>query len=663
MSYFLTGGTGFIGRHLIERLVARGDDPIHLLVREGSEPKVEALRRRFPTHAERLVVVRGDLAESKLGVGDGVLRELKGKIDHFFHLAALYDLTASPEDLARTNADGTLAALDLAEALEVGCFHHVSSIAAAGLYDGTFDEEMYEEAREGNLEDPYFQSKHVSEGMVRARTGVPFRIYRPSVVVGHSRTGEMDKIDGPYYAFKLIQRLRKALPPWVPMLGLEGRRINIVPVDYVAAALDHLAHKEGLDGRCFHLTDPKPLRVGQVMNTFCRAANAPQMTMRVDARMVGFIPASVRNGLAALTPVRRITDQILKDLQIPRAALKFVDYPTRFDCRATQRELEGSGIHVPPLATYAGKLWDYWERHLDPDLFIDRSLKGRVEDRVVMVTGASSGIGRATALRLAEAGAELILVARGEEKLREVAREVESLGGRAHVHSCDLADLEAIDRLAGEVVEQHGRVDILVNNAGRSIRRSIALSYDRFHDFQRTMQLNYFGALRLIMALLPSMAHRHSGHIVNVSSIGVLTNAPRFSAYVASKSALDAFSRCAASEYADSGVHFTTINMPLVRTPMIAPTKIYRSLPAISPEEAANMVAEAIVGRPKRIATRLGIFAQVLYALAPRTVDVIMNTAFRMFPDSAAAKGKDEESSAVSQEQMAFAYLMQGIHL
>ena len=214
----------------------------------------------------------------------------------------------------------------------------------------------------------------------------------------------------------------------------------------------------------------------------------------------------------------------------------------------------------------------------------------------------------------------------------------------AHVHPCDLSDFDDIDRMASEALEQHGHVDVLVNNAGRSIRRSVALSYDRPHDFERTMQLNYLGAVRLILKVLPVMRERKSGHIINISSIGVQTNMPRFSAYVASKSALDAFSRCIASEIVDDQVAITTINMPLVRTPMIAPTKMYDRFPTITPDEAAGMITEAIIHRPKRIATPMGTLGQIMYAINPKSIDYILNTAYHMFPDSAAAKGDKDKS-------------------
>jgi NAD(P)-dependent dehydrogenase (short-subunit alcohol dehydrogenase family) len=354
----------------------------------------------------------------------------------------------------------------------------------------------------------------------------------------------------------------------------------------------------------------------------------------------------------------------LRELGIPPAVLAFVDYPTRFDASNAQAALAGSGIEVPPLESYADRLWDYWERNLDPGLFRDRTLSAAVRGKVVLITGASSGIGRATAVKVADAGATVLLVARSLDKLEATKGEIEAAGGVAHIHRCDMSEVEDVARMAGEVLAYHGHVDVLVNNAGRSIRRSVGLSYDRFHDYERTMRLNYFGAVRLILALLPSMRARKSGHIVNVSTIGTQTNPPRFSAYVASKAALDAFGRVIASEVIDDGVHITTIHMPLVRTPMIAPTRIYDMFPASTPEEAAEMITKAIVRRPKKVATRLGTFGELMYAVNPKASDTILNAAYKLFPDSQAAKGKHEEvpDKAPSAEAVAFAHLMKGVH-
>jgi len=262
------------------------------------------------------------------------------------------------------------------------------------------------------------------------------------------------------------------------------------------------------------------------------------------------------------------------------------------------------------------------------------------------------------------AGARVIIVARDPEKL-ETARAQLAERGEVHTYAADISDLAACDAFAQQVLDEFGGVDVLVNNAGRSIRRSIDLSYDRFHDFERTMQLNYFAAIRLTMALMPSMLERGGGHVVNISSIGVLSNAPRFSGYVASKAALEAWTRCAAAELADRGITFTIINMPLVRTPMIAPTKIYDQMPVATPEEAADMVAEAIIDRPKRIATRLGLFAEVFHLTAPRISEVVMSTAYQMFPDSAAAKGEVKEKpkdTKPTPEAAIFASLLRGVH-
>jgi len=659
MSYFITGGTGFIGRNLIPLLLRRRGR-VYVLVRPSSLERFERLKARWGRAGARVVAVPGDLTRPGLGISKALRGELAGKIDHVFHLAAIYDLKAPEAEQVEANIQGTENAIRFAGDVGAGRFHHVSSIAAAGLYPGTFTEDMFEEAV--GLDNPYFRTKHDAERLVRQTCEIPWRIYRPGIVVGDSATGEIDKIDGPYYFFKLIQKMRRALPSWMPTVGIEGGRINIVPVDYVVGAMDYLAHRPRLDGRCFHLTDPKPLRIGEVLNLFAEAAHAPQMTMRIDARLFNYVPGVVKQGLMMLPPARRIYRQVMKDLGMPPEVLQFVNYPTKFDSRETQKALKGSGIKVPRLDDYAWRLWDYWERHLDPDLFIDRSLRGHVGGKVVVVTGGSSGIGHATALLMAKAGARVAVVARDESRLEQTLRDIAEEGGEACSFSADLSDMESCDAVIDRIEAEMGPIEILVNNAGRSIRRSIATSYDRFHDYERCMQLNYFGSLRLIMRVLPGMARRRRGQVINISSIGVLSNAPRFSAYVASKAALDAFSRCASSEFSDTGVCFTTINMPLVRTPMIAPTRIYENVPTISPEEAAAMVKQAVIYKPQRIATRLGIFAQVLHAVAPKVSEIVMNSAFRMFPDSAAAKGVSDQQAAATQEQLAFASLMRGIH-
>jgi short-subunit dehydrogenase len=284
-----------------------------------------------------------------------------------------------------------------------------------------------------------------------------------------------------------------------------------------------------------------------------------------------------------------------------------------------------------------------------------RSLPDAVDGRIVMITGASSGIGRAAAHKIGAAGGTVLLVARTESKLRETADQIGSAGGKAFVYPCDLSSPEDIDRMAAEVLGNQGRVDILVNNAGKSIRRSISRSYERFHDFQRTMALNYFGPVKLILTLLPVMRERGSGHIVNISTIGLQTNTPRYSAYLGSKAALDAFSRSVATEVIDDGVHFTTVYMPLVRTPMSAPTQVYDRFPMLSADEAADLIVEAIRKRPKRIATTLGSLGQLSYAVVPGALDLIVNRAYKLLPEG-------ERPEPETAEQRAFVRATRGVH-
>jgi len=661
MHYFITGATGFIGRRLVKKLLTHRDSTVYFLIREAHLGKVPDLLQYWGTSEGRAVPVLGDLQKKGLGIAEVEAHQFVNRIDHFFHLAAVYDLNAEAKIQFEVNEEGTRQVVAFANRIRAKLLHHVSSIAAAGLYKGVFREDMFEEAE--HLDHPYFASKHQAEKIVRCEAKIPYRIYRPGMVVGDSVTGEADKIDGPYYFFKAIQRVRQTLPSWMPMIGIEGGRINIVPVDYVVNAMDYIAHLPNLDGQCFHLTDPEPMRVGDVLNTFAKAAHAPRFSLRINAVLLDTIPDSIKHGLMALTPVRRIKDAIWADFGIPENMMQFINYPTRFDNRNTSAALAGSGIVCPPLTAYANQIWDYWERHLDPDLRIDHSLKGQVGGKSVLVTGGSSGIGLALARRLAEAGAKTIICGRHEDKLDAARSEFSARGLAVTTYQVDLADMGQCEQFAQTLISQHGAIDILVNNAGRSIRRSVEASFDRFHDFERLMQLNYFGALRLTLGLLPGMVQQKAGHVINISSIGVLTNAPRFSGYVASKAALEAWTRCAASEFSDLGIHFTTINMPLVRTPMITPTRLYANVPTLTPEDAADLIVEAIVSKPVSVTTNLGRFGQVVHALTPHIGQIIMNTSFRMFPDSAPAGQADLPAGReLNADQYAMQQLLRGLH-
>jgi len=657
-SVFVTGATGFIGRHLVSLLLARPGGRIFVLVRAASLGRLEARRREWKDTDGRIVAVVGDVAEPGLGISSDDLAKLRGRVGHFFHVAGLYDMSASEADLQRTNVAGTEEAVAAAVRMGAARFHHVSSIAAAGRYAGTFREDMFEEAV--GFDDPYFRTKHDSERVVREACPIPWRIYRPALVVGHSITGAIDKVDGPYYLFPALERIAAALPSIVPLPGIDGGSINLVPVDFVAAAIDHIAHADGLDGRTFHLVDPHPYSVGETLNLFADAAGAPRFSVRVPGTETALAPLTrALSWSSGSRPGKALEDMV----GIPLRALDYVTNPTTFDCSQTVAALAGSGIRVPRLETYARNLWLYWQRHLNTNTSHARNLELAIRGKTVLITGASAGIGKAAALKLGSAGAHVILVARDADRLEEVREQVERVGGKGTVFAVDVTDAGAVEAMIADVVERFGGIDVLVNNAGRSIRRSLRLSEGRFHDFERTMEINYFAALRLILGFLPTMRRRRHGQIINVSSIGVQVGPPRFSAYIASKAALDGFSKCAAPELIGDGIVITTIHMPLVKTEMIAPTRLYDSFSMITAAQAADLVCTAIVQRPKHVGTLLGLAGQVTSSIAPEFFDVALHLAYRLFPDSAAARGEvpvqDEKPSSLAR---VFAGLLPGVH-
>jgi NAD(P)-dependent dehydrogenase (short-subunit alcohol dehydrogenase family) len=662
-TYLVTGGTGFLGRNLLARLVQRPDARVLALVRSSSVGRLEALASRLDG-GERIEPLVGDIRADRLGLSDATLQDLRGTVDHVVHLAALYDMTADAADNEDLNVGGTRRVVEVAQRIDAGVLHHVSSIAVAGEHRGTFTEEMFDEGQE--LPSPYHSTKFVAERVVR-ESGLPWRVYRPVIVVGDSRTGEMDKIDGPYYFLSFLAGVAELpaaryLPLVLPDLGDS----NVVPVDYVADAMDALIHADGLDGRAFHLGHPRMQPLLDVYNALAKAAGAPQVAVGLSRRLLP--PAKGVLQLAGRLPgVGTAAELAAARMGIPPSVLPHSTFRPVFSTDQTREVLDSLGVPPPPeLETYAQRLYDHWAQHLDPLRARRRPSGGELQGRTVIVTGASSGIGRETALRIAERGGIPLLVARRTEELEKVRDEIEAAGGRAGVYSVDLTSAESVDAAVKQMLADHDGIDMLVNNAGRSIRRSIALSYDRFHDFERTMQLNYFAPVRLVLRLLPHMSERRFGHIVNVSSIGVQANPPRFSAYVASKAALDAFSRVVATEVVGNGITFTNIHMPLVRTPMIAPTTIYDRFPTLAPAEAADMIVGALENKPKHVGTRLGTVAVVATALAPKLVDAVLHTAYLMFPDSTAAGGDAKKSTdpseALSRGAVVLSRLLPGVH-
>ena len=633
MNYVVTGGTGFIGRRIVSRLLRDRDDAqVWVLVRRGSLGRFEQLAQAWGPRAKPLV---GDLAAPGLGIGDDALATL-GDVDHVVHCAAIYDITAPESEQRAANVEGTGAVIDLTRRLGA-TLHHVSSIAVAGSYPGVYTEDDFDVAQD--LPTPYHQTKFEAEQLVRA-SGLRHRIYRPAVVVGDSRTGEMDKVDGPYYFFGILAKLA-VLPSFTPMVLPDTGRTNIVPVDFVVDATVALMHTPGRDGQTFHLTAPKTIGLRGIYRGIAKEAGLPALR--------GSLPS------AAVTPVLKATGRakVLRNMAatqfgIPAEILDVVDLAPTFVSDRTEEALRGTGIEVPEFATYAPKLWRYWAEHLDPDRARRDSPDGALVGRNVIITGASSGIGRASAVAVAQRGATVFALARNADALDDLVAEIRAAGGEAHAFTCDVTDSSSVEHTVKDILGRFGHVDYLVNNAGRSIRRSVAASTDRLHDYERVMAVNYFGAVRMVLALLPHWRERRFGHVVNVSSAGVQANSPKYSAYLPSKAALDAFSEVVGTETLSDHITFTNIHMPLVSTPMIAPSRRLNPMPPITAEHAAAMVVRGLVEKPARIDTPVGTLADLGTYFTPRLSRRVLHQIYLGYPDSAAARG--EASSAPEPE-------------
>ena len=298
---------------------------------------------------------------------------------------------------------------------------------------------------------------------------------------------------------------------------------------------------------------------------------------------------------------------------------------------------------MPEFASYAPKLWRYWAEHLDPDRARRDDPAGPLVGKHVIITGASSGIGRAAAIAVAERGATVFALARNAEALDELIAEIRAAGGQAHAFTCDVTDSTSVEHTVKDILGRFDHVDYLVNNAGRSIRRSVVASTDRLHDYERVMAVNYFGAVRMVLALLPHWRERRFGHVVNVSSAGVQARNPKYSSYLPTKAALDAFSDVVSTETLSDHITFTNIHMPLVRTPMIAPSRRLNPVPPISAEHAAAMVVRGLVEKPARIDTPLGTLADFGNYLTPKLSRRVLHQLYLGYPDSAAARGETRE--------------------
>jgi thioester reductase-like protein len=496
MHYVVTGGTGFIGSRVVTRVLQTEPDAlVWVLVRRGSLARFERLAQRW---GERARALTGDLTAPGLALSAATVAEL-GRIDHVVHCAAVYDITASEAAQRAANVEGTRAVIALAKRLDA-TLHHVSSIAVAGTFRGTYTEADFDVAQD--LPTPYHQAKFEAEQMVRCTPGLRYRVYRPAVVVGDSCTGEMDKIDGPYYLFGLLAKLAR-LPRFTPIALPDTGRTNIVPVDYVADALTALLHAEGRAGQTFHLTAPDTIGLRGIYRAVAPAAGLP--TIRAA------LPRSVAAPfLSARGRAKVVRNMAVTQLGIPAEILDVIDLRPTFTSDNTREALHGTGIEVPAFDCYAPVLWRYWAEHLDRDRVRRIDPAGPLAGRHVIITGASSGIGRASAIAAANRGATEFALARNAEALDALVAEIRAAGGQAYAFTCDVTDTASVDHTVKDILSRFGHVDYLVNNAGRSIRRSVEAT-DRLHDYERVMAVNYFGALRMVLALLPHWRNVDSG--------------------------------------------------------------------------------------------------------------------------------------------------------
>ena len=625
MRYVVTGGTGFIGRRVVSKLLeTHPDDEVGVLVRRTSLSRFERLASDW---GDRVKPVVGDLTASDLGVTAETLSGLAG-VEHVVHCGAIYDITMSEPAQRAANVDGTRSVIAFARRLNA-TLHHVSSIAVAGDFRGAYTEADFDVDQ--NLPTPYHRTKFEAEQLVRTEPGLRYRTYRPGAVVGDSRTGEMDKIDGPYYLFGVLAKLSR-LPSFTPIMLPDSGRTNIVPVDYVVDAMVWLMHLPDRDGQTFHLTSPEPIGLQGIYRGVAKSAGLPPIRGSLPRAVA--MPALKVRGRAKV-----VRNAVATQLGIPAELLDVADLPTTFNSDATREALHGSGIAVPGFASYAPQLWRYWAEHLDPDRARRDNPDGPLVGKHVIITGASSGIGRASAIAVAERGATVFALARNGQALDHLIEEIRESGGQAYAFTCDVTDSSSVEHTVKDILGRFGHVDYLVNNAGRSIRRSVVNSTDRLHDYERVMAVNYFGAVRMVLALLPHWRERRFGHVVNVSSAGAQARGPKYSSYIPTKAALDAFSDVVGTETLSDHITFTNVHMPLVRTPMIAPSRRLNPVPPISAEHAAAMVVRALVEKPTRIDNPLGTIAEAGNYFTPKLARRILHQIYLGYPDSAAARG------------------------
>lgn len=624
MTSFMTGATGFIGRHVLELLLAR-KETVYCLVRKPSEDRLQEIALRLQHLKGRVVPVIGDLTKPRLGLETAKLGELaETGIDHFFHLAALYDLSADSEALARANVDGTRHALEVSLAVEARCLHYVSTVAVAGHYEGTFSEAMLEQAE--RLGDPYASTKHDAEVLVRTEYSRPYRIYRPSVVVGHSETGEIDKVDGIYLIFRGIQRLRETIPAWMPRIGIETGSLNVVPVDFVAKAIDHIAHAKDLDGRTFHIVDPEHHKASEIVDELCKAAKAPTFSTFVKLPAVPEPLAKLLDASEYLPGVKRASDAVLAELGIPRRLLGYFGHSTEYACEETLKALAGSGIELPPFESYAVRLWEFWESNLAGMPARSARLARALEGKRVLIARASGRLQSNLAQRLAASGARVILLDAEATAVDELKTQIVRAGGAAFGYRTELASPSERAALRARILEQHGSIDVLICGSPEApSKKGSPLDGLDTADCEAAVRADYLASIDLVLGLLPGMREREAGHVLLLSSLAL--DGGSDPARLAAAAALDAFATAVAPELSAAGISVTSAHVPPLKPDAAgAPTPPL----AVDLERAADVICEALIHRPRRASTWLGTATEVTRAASPQTFEAATSLLSRL---------------------------------
>ncbi|MFC0315772.1 SDR family oxidoreductase [Gordonia phosphorivorans] len=612
----VTGACGLLGRRVLSRLLDAPGSAVTALVPTEDLPRLAALCEELDGGDRVTAVVRLD-------------DESLESVDHVIHLGR--HGVPDPEETAR-----------LAEFARArgAMLHHLSSITVSGDHGEAFAEDHFDLGQD--FPTAAHRAAFDAEKAVRDAEGLRWRIYRPSTMVGDSTTGEMDRIDGPYYFFPWLRGLGK-LPSFLPLPVFGVGFVNVVPVDYVADALVALLdYAPDESGRVFHLADPERRTLTELFNALAPALDAP--------RGFDLVPGALARPLLAVTshsPLRMGRDLVVQQLGIPPETIDDVPVPKYFLSDTSTATLEELGVVLPELSEYGPRLWTYWNDHLDPSRHRRDDERGPLVGKNIIITGGSSGIGKATARMCITRGANVILVSREADQLIETVDELNAELpkpgfplGVASAYPADITDEAAVRTLVKSIIAEHDHIDVLVNNAGRSIRRASINALDRAHDYQRLMAVNYFGAVYLTLSVLPHMIERQSGHIVNASSVEVQSRAPRFGAYAASKAALEAFADATGAETLSDHVTFTNVRLPITRTRMIAPTRAYESRRGIwGVDKAANRILKAIIERPKRVNSLWGDIAEFGHWAAPRLTNRIMHQEYLAVAESEAALG------------------------